>query len=224
MNKYTRANDFDRIVGRLQTYNVIELGVGNSILDIGCGVAEYTPIFLTRFKRVVGLDPSEEFLKEARKIKGITYIKGYGETFKTKERFDTISMNNILEHVEDPVKLLVNCKKHLKYGGKIIAQVPNAESITRKLGVLMGLIPSLTHIGEKERDFYGHQRTYTIETLVRDCLNAGLKVLNVGGILYKPLPNLDLLKLNKGDNFIRALVEFGKNKPRDCACIYVCAE
>lgn len=58
MNEYTRANDFDRLVGKIQTEYAIKYGVGNSLLDIGCGVGEYTPLFLSRFKRVVGLDPS----------------------------------------------------------------------------------------------------------------------------------------------------------------------
>lgn len=126
MNEYTRANDFDRLVGKIQTEYAIKYGVGNSLLDIGCGVGEYTPLFLSRFKRVVGLDPSKEYLKEAKQnTQGISYLLGYGETFTTNERFDTISMNNILEHVDDPIALLQNCKKHLKYGGRIIVQVPN---------------------------------------------------------------------------------------------------
>ena len=55
-----RANEFDQWVGKLQTEKAIELGVGESILDIGCGVGQFTPLFLYRFKRVVGLDPSKK--------------------------------------------------------------------------------------------------------------------------------------------------------------------
>lgn len=226
MNEHTRANDFDRIVGKLQTENVIKLGVGNSILDIGCGVGEYTPMFLERFGRVVGLDPSREYLKEARKTKGVTYILGYGETFKTKETFDTISMNNILEHVDNPIKLLVNCKKHLNYSGRIIIQVPNKNSITRRLGVLMGIIPSTDHISEKERDFYGHQRTYDLDSLIKDCETSGLDVIRVGGILYKPFPNdmlWDIYKI-KGESFVQALLKLGEDRPDECACIFCVCE
>ena len=115
-----RANNFDRLVGQIQTEKVMELGVGDSILDIGCGVGQYTPQFLYRFKRVVGLDPSKDYLKEARSVGWrIEYIEGWGETFKLDEEFDTISMNNLLEHVDDPVALLINCKKHLAPKGRI---------------------------------------------------------------------------------------------------------
>lgn len=227
MREYTRANDFDRIVGRLQTNNVIKLGVGNSILDVGCGVGEYTWMYLDRFDPVYGLDPNPKCLAEARKsTDGIKYILGFGETFKMKRKFDTISLNNILEHVDDPIELLKNCKKHLNYGGRIIVQVPNAETPARKLGVLMGIIPSLNHISDKERAFYGHKRTYTSTELYDDCQKADLELVDGGGILYKPLPNDDLWNLyqEKGEKFIDALLEYGKSRPRDCACIYTVCE
>lgn len=223
-----RANDFDRIVGEIQTYKAMELGVGESVLDIGCGIGQYTPLFLYRFKRVVGLDPDKNYLRVARRAKyRIEYVEGWGETFKLNEKFDTISMNNILEHVDDPILLLKNCKKHLAENGRIIIQVPNAHSVTRKLGVLMGLIDNLENMTEKEINFYGHKRTYNILSLVDDCERAGLKVVGTGGILYKPLPNEILWDIYKKNNekwrklFIKALVEFGKDKPEDCACIYV---
>ena len=223
LREYTRANDFDRIVGRLQTSNVIKLGVGNSILDIGCGIGEYTQAFTDRFGTVVGLDPDHNCLEEAiNTTEGVKYIQGFGETFKLKEKFDTISLNNILEHVDDPIKLLQNCKKHLKHGGKIIVQVPNAGSPARKLGVKMGIIPSLNHISPKERDFYGHQRVYYLSSLIGDCQEAGLSVVQTGGILYKPLPNGDLWNLyqEKGMEFVNALLDFGESRPQDCACIF----
>jgi hypothetical protein len=56
-----------------------------------------------------------------------------------------------------------------------------------------------------------------------DCLEAGLNVVGWGGILYKPLPNEMLWKayVEKGEKFIQALLEFGEDRPEDCACIYV---
>jgi 2-polyprenyl-3-methyl-5-hydroxy-6-metoxy-1,4-benzoquinol methylase len=227
MKERTRANAFDREVGLLQTQFAIKLGVGRSVLDVGCGFGEYTPMFLKRFPVVVGLDPSEEYLKEARLAgDNIEYVQGYGETFKLNRHFDTISMNDVLEHVDDPNTLLRNCVKHLHKDGRIIVQVPNCESITRRLGVLMGVIPTLENISDKERDFFGHKRSYGLESLKRECTDAGLKVVDSGGILYKPLPNEMLGQLSENmhreqrQNFIGALVEFGKDRPTECAQIY----
>jgi 2-polyprenyl-3-methyl-5-hydroxy-6-metoxy-1,4-benzoquinol methylase len=227
MKERTRANAFDREVGVLQTRLALHYGVGRSILDVGCGFGEYTPLFLRRFPVVYGLDPSEEYLKQARlSTDNITYIQGFGETFKSSRRFDTISSNDTLEHVDDPISFLSNCARHLHNGGRLIVQVPNSESVARRLGVIMGVIPGLDHISDKERDFYGHKRVYTLDTLRRDCEDAGLKVVKLGGLLYKPLPNIMLgelvSKMHREEKvkFIEALVEFGKDRPRECAQIY----
>lgn len=223
-----RANEFDQWAGKLQTVKAMELGRGKSLLDIGCGVGQFTPMFLKKFKRVVGLDPSEEFLKEARKANTkVEYLVGWGEKFKLKEKFDTISMNMLLEHVDSPVELLKNCRRHLAKGGVILAQVPNSNSVARRLGVLMGIIDSIDHISDKERNYFGHQRTYTLTSLKKDVKKAGLKVIKIGGILYKPLPNEMLGKIcqEKGNDwtekFLSALLKFGEDRPEDCADLYV---
>jgi len=226
-----RANEFDQWVGRLQTIKAMELGRGKAILDIGCGVGQFTPMFLNKFDRVVGLDPSKKFIQVARKADyNIEYIVGWGETFNLDEKFDTISMNMLLEHVDDTVALLKNCKRHLAKGGRILAQVPNANSVTRRLGVLMGIIDSINHISDKERNFYGHKRTYTLDTLVANCVKAGFKVVGKGGFLFKPLPNEILGRIckEKGEEwtikFMDALVKFGEDRPEDCANLYVACE
>src|SRR3990167_10924660 len=114
MKNETRVNTFDRWIGKLQTEKAAELGVGNSILDIGCGYGEFTPIFLQKFERVVGLDPVSAYIQKAKLANNkIEYIEGFGETFSLDEKFDTINMTNLLEHADDPITLLKNCKKHL---------------------------------------------------------------------------------------------------------------
>jgi|WetSurMetagenome_2_1015567.scaffolds.fasta_scaffold10540_9 2-polyprenyl-3-methyl-5-hydroxy-6-metoxy-1,4-benzoquinol methylase len=228
--KHVRANKFDQWIGELQTKKSIDYGVGNSILDIGCGIGMFTPMFLTKFKEVVGLDPSEEYLKIARKKnKQVDYVVGYGETFKSKHKFDTINMNMLLEHVDNPVKLLKNCKRLLSPNGRIIIQVPNSESIARRLGVIMCIIPSLNDISKREKEIYGHKRVYNQDTLEMDCHKAGLKVLWKQGLLYKPLSNSLLLELCKKHGqrwtkkFIHALFILGKGHISECAnLIIVC--
>ena len=230
MNNRTRANNFDRRCGVFQTKKVLELGMGGSVLDVGCGTGEFTSILKKRFNQVYGMDPDTNLIGEALKTTtDITYFVGFGETFTCPHRFNTINMTNLLEHVDDPIKLLANCRLHLAEGGRIVAQVPNSRSITRRLGALMGLIDSTANISDKERDFYGHKRTYTLRTLRKDFIRSGLKIIESGGILYKPLPNeiLEELCVKNGsewtNKFINALIRFGEDRPSECAYIYVCA-
>ena len=188
-------------------------------------------MYLEKFERVVGLDPAEKYLKVARKANNkVEYVVGLGETFKLNEKFDTITMNMLLEHVDNPVALLKNCKKNLAKGGVILAQVPNANSVTRRLGVLMGVIDNIANITDRERNFFGHKRIYTMDSLKADAFKAGLKIIKSGGILYKPLPNEILGKICKQNSkrwtekFVKALVEFGNDRPEDCANLYIVCE
>lgn len=232
MNKqdYVRANNFDQWVGLIQTHETIRLGRGHSLLDIGCGIGQYTPIFLKKFSFVTGLDSSEACLSTAKKNNSeVKYILGSAESFSLDKRYDTINLNMILEHVDNPVKVLKNCLNHLSHDGVIICQVPNSNSITRRLGVLMGILDNIDHMSEKEISFFGHQRTYTLKTLEDDCRKAGLSIIERGGFVYKPLPNDDLYKISENksqewiDKFLSALLEFGRDKPEDCAvCYTVC--
>jgi 2-polyprenyl-3-methyl-5-hydroxy-6-metoxy-1,4-benzoquinol methylase len=231
MNERTRANPFDRRVGMLQTELAMRKGVGRSICDVGCGIGEYTYRFLERFPRVVGVDPDANFLKEARIAEPrIEFVEGWGETFKLNRKVETITMNDVLEHVDDPIAVLVNCRKNLFKGGRIITQVPNNESIARQLGVIMGVIPQLDHSSEKEINWFGHKRTYNLDTLTADHEKAGLKVIERGGLFWKPLPNEDLERVVNSkprelqDAFMRAMVEFGRDRPRECAIIYTICE
>jgi 2-polyprenyl-3-methyl-5-hydroxy-6-metoxy-1,4-benzoquinol methylase len=179
----------------------------------------------------VGLDPSKKYLKIARNAGWrIEYIEGWGESFNLEEKFDTISMNNLLEHVDDPRALLINCKRHLAPKGRIIAQVPNSRSVARRIGVMMGIIDTVDNISNKERYYYGHQRTYNLDSLVEDAQKAGLKIVEKGGILFKPLSNKLIWKLCVSEGkewskkFTDALVEFGKDRPEECAQLYIVCE
>ena len=224
---FVRANKFDQWIGYIQTQETIRIGRGQSLLDIGCGIGQYTPIFLERFSYVTGLDSSVDCLTVAKKNNDIVnYTLGDAETFSLENLYDTINLNMILEHVNDPVQVLINCKKHLSEKGVIICQVPNSNSVTRRLGVIMGVIDSIKHMSEKEISFFGHQRTYTLSTLSHDCEKAGLSVIQKGGLVYKPLPNDELLKISSDkskewiDKFLNALLDFGRDKPEDCAVSY----
>ena len=221
-----RVNRFDEWVGEQQAIKVMELGVGTSLLDIGCGKGELTSMYKKRFDRVVGVEPTKEYVAVADRSTGAEYFIGDGETFKLNEKFDTIAMNMLIEHVDDPISLLENAKKHLSENGVIIVQVPNSRSITRRLGVLMGVIPSLSYMSEREQVECGHKRTYTVESLIQEIKEAGLEVLKTGGVLYKPFPNdmLEKICLEQGNKwrklFISALVKFGEDRSEECANLY----
>ncbi len=63
---------------------------------------------------------------------------GLSELRKSGQEFDRILALDILEHLENPSKLLQDCRRLLSARGKLIVSVPNAVNLTVRLMVLFG--------------------------------------------------------------------------------------
>lgn len=58
------------------------------------------------------------------------------------QSFDLIIMTEVLEHLLWPQILLVECRRLLKPGGRLLVSVPNIASLSYRLAWLLGRIPS----------------------------------------------------------------------------------
>jgi len=102
---------------------------GIKLLDIGSGSGQ----FLYEMKKlgldVYGLEPGNfnetESKKESLRIEKSTLEK----TKYKKESFDLITLNHVLEHIENPFKNLKKIKTLLKKEGVFIVGVPNSRSL-----------------------------------------------------------------------------------------------
>jgi len=123
------------------------------LLDVGCGIGRITKYIYQNFNASIdAIDISEKAIELAKEDKkSINFIHtdamdfdGFGYLY------DFIVLNNIYEHVENPVGLLKKIKKILKPEGVIILSTPNRyfiRNIFRKLFGLKILIPRY-HITE----------------------------------------------------------------------------
>ena len=109
------------------------------------------------------------------------------------ERFDTVTMLDLLEHVADPIGVLRKAGSFLAEDGVLVVHVPNAHAINRRLAVLMGTLEFCEELSPFDLQIAGHRRSYSLATLSRDIAQAGLKVASTGGIFYKILstPQMD---------------------------------
>ncbi|MGB5139903.1 MAG: hypothetical protein WBP29_15325, partial [Candidatus Zixiibacteriota bacterium] len=96
--------------------------------------------------------------------------------------------------------------------------VPNANSLHRKIGVAMGMIPSLTSLSERDH-MIGHKRVYTLDLLSKHLEEAGYEIEVFQGIYLKPLTHADMERWPM--DRINAFYEVGKEFPEICAELYV---
>lgn len=102
-------------------------GLG-SLLDVGCGHGSFLGLARSCGWDVVGLDPDPEAAANAAK-QGLTVHVGGIEYFDgMNELFDVITLNHVIEHVYEPVKVLKACYTLLKPGGQLWLETPNINS------------------------------------------------------------------------------------------------
>ncbi len=234
--------DYGAILGYYQVQSCLEFMHGTSLLDLACGDGLLTEQFRKHYSRVVGVDASSTHLEKAHnRNKNIEFIHSLIEDLETSERFDNVTLINILEHVRDPIGVLKKSASFLNGGGALIVHVPNANAINRRIAVLMGTLNDCEELSPFDKTIVGHRRSYTRKTLEVDIKKAGLKIVAAGGIFLKMLstPQMDWFLKNglwdeggfgwgrvgseKKDwkaEYCRACYEIGKDYPDDCNIIY----
>jgi len=237
---------YNSVLAHYKVKSCLEHARGSALLDLACGDGFMTEMFASHFRRVVGVDASSRHIAEARKrVPQAQFHESLIEDFETSEKFDSVFLLDILEHVVDPVQVLRKAASFLNKDGILIAHVPNSQAINRKIAVLMGTLKSCDELSPFDIQVAGHRRSYDLASLKRDVAAAGLRLENTGGIFYKMLstPQIDWFLQNglwkEGgfgwgrvgaentkdwkEEFCRACYEYGKEHPEDCNIIFACA-
>lgn len=103
------------------------------VLDVACGTGVLFPFYISRKADVVGIDFSEEMVKNAKlKFPEINVICADAETFLDNQKFDVIMIYNAFPHFPQPLKVIENLSKMLNENGRIsIAHGSSREKIQK---------------------------------------------------------------------------------------------
>jgi len=118
----------------------------DNLLDVGCGTGLYWPVLARYCKHIVGVDYSEAMISEARRLieakglKNIEAIVQNGERLDfPPESFNVVLCMDVLHHIPDIKRSILNFHRLLKSNGRLIAVEPNT---LNPLIFLAHLIPS----------------------------------------------------------------------------------
>lgn len=123
--------------------DILNVKDNQRILDVGCGDGLFAEHISDKNYKV-GVDfipESENTKKNFVKFFQYDLNKGLPDELKSEEKFDYILFLDILEHLLDYDKLLIDAKKFLKKDGKIIISLPNIANIYVRLNLLIGRYP-----------------------------------------------------------------------------------
>jgi 2-polyprenyl-3-methyl-5-hydroxy-6-metoxy-1,4-benzoquinol methylase len=195
---------------------------GTSCLELGPAEGLATALLAETYEDITLVDGSERFAEELReRFPQATVIHSLFEDWEPDRQYDHIVVGCVLEHVEDPVALLRRAKDWLAPGGQIQFCVPNANSLHRQAGVLLGHLPSVTAFSEKDVA-HGHRRVYTPDSLRADVTAAGLEIKTEGGWWLKPLSDAQI-EASWSPELLDAYMQIGERYPDIAAVIYAVA-
>ncbi len=148
---------------RSRVHWIIRETKGSQILDIGCS-GGLVPILLGREgKQVVGIDVSPEAIEEAaaalreeaHSVQELIQLEEANlMTFQTSQRFDTVLMTEVLEHIGEPERFVEKACSFLKPGGRLVVTVPfgvNDYADHKRTYYLRHLLEQLTPYGTIEQ-------------------------------------------------------------------------
>lgn len=199
--------------------------VQGSCLELGSFKGDFTKRLLPYFDYITCVEASSEAINEAQdKIRNdIRWVEGRFEDIKLPTKYDNIIITHVLEHIENPVKLLKRIKDEwLSDKGNLFIVVPNANAPSRQIAVKMGLIEHNTSITPSEKE-HGHNITYTLDVLESHAKKAGLDVTTRSGIFFKALANFQWDQLLQTDiiskEYLDGCYDLGQQYPDLCSSI-----
>lgn len=224
--KYAYNFDFVMYNYKFYTYKNFINKQNPSLLELGCYQGNFTKLLSEKFDNITVIEASDELINTAKKNVGekVNFINSTFEEVELQNKYDYIFLSHTLEHLDNPTLVLNKIKTWLNDDGILFVDTPNANAPSRQIAVKMGLISHNQAVTPAEKE-HGHRKTYSLDTLEKEVLDSGLKVLSRGGVCFKPMANfqidkaLDLGVISK--EYLDACYKLGMIYPDLCSSIYV---
>jgi len=184
----------DEVSGYMYARKLNRIKNSGNFLDVGCAAGYFIYGINKKSEwNVFGVEYSQEAVDYANDKLGLNVKQG--ELVDAKypdEFFDYIHLNNVLEHVSEPNKLLNECRRILKPDGHFFVSVPNGINDSRNL------IEYYKLENTSPRSFSGHIFFFPGKTLIKMFNNAGFVVKSKkSGSIKRGLRNVGWLPRKK---------------------------
>lgn len=97
----------------------------SALLELGCGSGALINAIAEKFKYLDTIVAVDFFNEPNTLSKKVKFVKQDLEDFHMTDHFDLIILNQVLEHIKDPLGLLATLKGNLNPHGRILVVVPN---------------------------------------------------------------------------------------------------
>lgn len=236
---YRDDYDFESVMvaaRQRQALAVLEAMQPRVVVEAGCGMdllSEQAESRNIPFERWVVVEPSSRFAAvaaaHATRSQRVSVVEAFLEDAVEAVRecagpADVVVCSSLLHEVSDPADFLGAARALLGSEGRIYVDVPNAQSLHRRLARAMGLISEESDLSPRNLKL-GQDRVYGRESLRAEVAAAGFRVVEEGGYFLKPFTNAQMAGLAfVEERVVGGLWEMGRELPELAAEIYCVAE
>lgn len=143
------------------------------VLDVGCADGAFAALVRAQGHQVTGTDLIEDPLVRARTDAFVRADLNHGLPEKLTGPFDIIVAGDVLEHVIDPARLLVQIGDRLSPSGEVVLSVPNFGHWYPRLRVASGTFDYDSRGPLDE----GHVRFFTRRSFERLVSRSGMRIV-----------------------------------------------
>lgn len=156
------------------------------LLDIGCGLGWLVIQAQKMGFDALGIDNGKACIDIGKKYLHANIKFASLENFKSREKFDIITLNHVLEHIEKPKTFLTKTKSFLNENGYLIIACPNIDSLMFKIfrQKWYGLVPNQHRFqySPKSLKFLMGRTGFKTEKVVIN--NLDYRVLGFKGLIF----------------------------------------
>nr|WP_162942357.1 class I SAM-dependent methyltransferase [Desertimonas flava] len=154
------------------------------MLELGASSGYMTAVLKRRGNAVTAVECDENAAAELKQIADVTIVGDLNDPevlADVKGPFDVVLAGDVLEHLNDPARLLLEAVAKLAPGGAVVLSVPNVAHIDLRLALLQGRF-DYQPTGLLDAT---HVRFFTYESLLTLLAGAGLLVTDIERITVK---------------------------------------
>ncbi|MBN2347108.1 MAG: class I SAM-dependent methyltransferase [Candidatus Aminicenantes bacterium] len=124
-----RGRNFALILERLARH----APPGALLLDVGAASGIFLNLARHSGYRVAGIEPSAALVADAERLYGLKLFHGTAGQFVSRERFQIVTLLDVLEHVTDPHAFLGGLDRFLAPGAVLAVVTPDVDSLAARL-------------------------------------------------------------------------------------------
>lgn len=198
-------------------YEIVKNIQNKNLLDIGCGEGYVSRFFLDLGYQIKSIDFSEFAVKNHNPsvlpyFKKGDVFKNLDDIIKNEEKYGLIILNNVIEHVLDPIDILMKIKKLMYEDSIIVVTAPNdfsnlqEELLEKKYIDVMTWIAPPAHLSyftlNSLKNLIQHCNLNVYDYYVEYPIDFDLFVENTNYVKNKDVGKYSHLKRLRVDNFL----------------------